>query len=233
MTLSPARQLNRLPMHVSAPAESVARLLLAITSALALSLASAKADPKHDLRSFLAGEVATWNSTGHPKAAGIEMKISYPKNWTAKEGNRPHIVQKFFGVFDRGMEQFMVQVRELPEPMRDPNKEERQMLFDAFAEEMSHGGNLVSRAVTKIDGEDCDMLETTNVTERAGMKVGQKVLTFVIPRKGAVLILQGSVGGDATAGFDKIEERYQAAKPLLQLIASSCVLTDKWLPKSD
>jgi len=202
----------------------VVRISQIITGALALSLAAAKADPKDDLKSFLGGEVATWDSSGHPKAAGIQMKISYPKNWTAKEGNRPHIVQKFF---------VMVQVRELPEPMRDPNKEERQMLFDAFAEEMSHGGNLVSRAVTKIDGEDCDMLETTNVTERAGMKVGQKVLTFVIPRKGAVLILQGSVGGDATAGFDKIEERYQAAKPLLQLIASSCVLTDKWLPKSD
>lgn len=208
------------------------QLLFALTT-ITLGTATAGAEPTEDLQSFIAGEVATWNSTGHPKAAGIQMKISYPKNWTAKEGNRPHIVQKFFGAFDRGMEQFIVQVRELPAPMADPNKEERQMLFDAFAEAMSHGGSLVSRAVTKIDGEDCDMLETTNVTERAGMKVGQKALTFVIPRKGAVLILQGSVGGDATVGFDKIEERYQVAKPLMKLIASSCVLTDKWLPKSD
>lgn len=209
------------------------RKLLCVIGVVALSLATTNADPTEDLKSFLRGETATWDSTGHPKAAGVQMKISYPKAWTSKEGNRPHIVQKFFGKFDDGMEQFLVQVRAFPESKTELNEEEKQILLDVIAEEMSNGGNLVSRVATKIDGEECEMLETKAVTERAGMKLGQKALNFVIPRKGAVVILQGSVGGNAANGFAEIEMRYATAKPLLQLIASSCVFTGKWLPNSD
>lgn len=211
-----------------------AKLLLLALAAFALSLGPTNAGPREDLRSFLLGEKATWDSTGHPKAAVLRIKLSYPKDWAAEEASRPHIVQQFTSESGRGLEMFMVQIRPLPPPLdRDLTKKEKQIVSDELVDGMlsADGFRLVSRSTTQLDGEDCEMLEMEHVGERAGMKIGQKMLSFVVPRKGAVLILQGSVGGDAANGFAEIDQRYNEAKSLLQQIAASCVLTDKWLPK--
>ena len=36
-----------------------------------------------------------WDTTGHPKAKGLEIKMKIPAGYQAKEGERPHIVQNF------------------------------------------------------------------------------------------------------------------------------------------
>jgi hypothetical protein len=195
-------------------------------------------EPHHkDYKSFLLGERATWDSTDHPKARGMRIKISYPKSWAAEEASRPNTAQQFTSESGRGLEMLMVQIRPLPEFRYDEyaklSKEERNQALeevaDAFA---SEGMRLVSHKVTQIDGEDCLMVEYEYSGQTAGMAIVQKLLSFIIPRDGALLILAGSVGGDGDSGFAGIEKRYAATKPLLQQIAASCVLTDKWVPKS-
>jgi hypothetical protein len=211
---------------------------LSTISLLFSIIATAEADPRQDLKSFLLGERATWNSTGHPKARGIQLKISYPKTWAAEEDKRPHIAQMFTSEAGRGLELFMVLIKPLPEfPYEDYvalNKEEKKEVLREFAMlGAPEGGRLLSFDVTQIEGEDCAMIEVEHVGGRAGMTIGQRILMFVVPREGALLMLQGSVGGDATNGLEEIERRYVVTKPLLQQIASSCALTDKYTKEAE
>ncbi len=192
---------------------------------------SATAGPKEDFELFRNGEKLVWDSTDHDKAKGIRMKIAYPRTWKAAEGSRPNIVQKFTSDSGRGIEMVMVMTRAFPKPYdRDLTESEKQEVVsrDVAKDAVPDGGRLVSHKVTKVDGEVCAMMESEVVGERVGLKLGQKVLTFIIPRKGVLLTVQCSTGGDASAGFDAINKHYEEVKPLFLLISSSCVLTEKW-----
>lgn len=192
---------------------------------------SAAAGPKEDFELFRNGEKLVWNSTGHDKAKGIRMKISYPRTWKAVEGSRPNIVQKFASDSGRGTEMVIVMARALPKPYDSDLTESEKQEFvsrDVAKEFVPDGGRLVSHKITKVDGEVCAMMESELVSERVGLKIGQKMLTFIIPRKGVLLMVQCSTGGDASSGFDAINKHYEEVKPLFLLISSSCVLTEKW-----
>lgn len=191
----------------------------------------ATAATKEDFDLFRNGEKSVWDSTGHEKAKGIRMKISYPRTWKAVEGSRPNIIQKFTSESGRGMEIVIIQTRALPKPYdRDLAENEKQEIvsLDMAKEIIPNGGRFVSHKITKLDGEVCAMVEYEIVSERVGLKIGQKILTFILPWKGVLLMIQCSAGGDASAGFDAINRRYEDVKPLFLLISSSCVLTEKW-----
>jgi hypothetical protein len=204
---------------------------ITIVALICLWAVSVTAGPKEDFELFRNGEKLVWDSTGHAKAKGIRMKISYPRTWKAAEGSRPNIVQKFTSDSGRGMEMVMIQTRALPMPYdRDLTESEKQEVVSrAVAKEfVPDGGRLLSHKVTRIDGEICAMIESEYVIERVGLKIGQRRLDFIIPRKGVLLIVQCATGGDASSGFDAINKHYDETKPLFLLISSSCVLTEKW-----
>ncbi len=204
---------------------------IVVTSLVSLWVICATAGTKEDFEIFRNGEKLVWDSTGHEKAKGIRMKISYPPTWKAAEGSRPNIVQKFVSDSGRGMEMVILQTKALPKPYdRDLTEKEKQEVVsrDVAKEFVPGGGRLLSHKVTKIDGEACAMIETEMVGERVGLKIGQKMLTFIIPRKGVLLMIQCSTGGDASSGFKEINKHYEEVKPLFLLISSSCVLTEKW-----
>jgi hypothetical protein len=190
----------------------------------------ATAGPKGDFELFRSGEKFVWDSTGHEKAKGIRMKISYPRTWRAVEVSQSNVVQTFTCDSGREMAAVMILTRLLPEPYdRELTESEKQEFVsrDVAKEFVTEPGRFVSHQVTKIDGEVCAMIESEFVTERGGLKIGQKVLTFLLPRKGVLLSIQCAVGGDASTGFAAINKFYEEVKPLFLLISYSCVLTEK------
>ena len=201
--------------------------LFTFIALMCLCAAYATAGPKEDFALFRNGEKQAWDSTGHEKSKGISMKISYPRTWKAMEGSRPNIVQKFASDAGRGVEMVMIITKALPREITLSEKQEF-LSVDAAKDLISDGGRLVSHKKTKIDGEDCAMIEAEDVRERVGQKIASKTLTFIIPRKDVLLIIQCATGGDASPGFDAIRKHYDEVKPLFLLISSSCVLTDKW-----
>ena len=60
---------------------------------LYLQAALVLGDVQGDVQQILDGNTKVFLSRNHPKAQGLNIKITYPINWKAKEGNRPHIVQ--------------------------------------------------------------------------------------------------------------------------------------------
>ena len=48
-----------------------------------------------EILSYAKGERYKYNSKGHEKSKGLEIQIEIPNDWIKKEGERPHIIQKF------------------------------------------------------------------------------------------------------------------------------------------
>ena len=195
---------------------------------------AAKADPKADVQLFVSGEKAVFDSTGHEKAKGVRVKLFYPKTWKAIEGARPNIIQKLVSENGTGMAMVMLQTRALPPELnRQLTDDEKKELIgeDSLKELVPDGGKLVSYKLTKLEGEPCGMLETSMIAERAGFKIAMFNIFYVVPVKGAILIIQTGFGGNATDGVEALEARYREAKPILQLIAGSCIFPDKWEKK--
>jgi hypothetical protein len=203
---------------------------LRIAGLLFVASLHAVAGTAEDIKLFSSGGKLTWDSTGHEKAKGVAMKISYPSSWQAAEGSRPNIVQKFVGEAGKGGAMMMVMTKAMPGEFaqRELTEAEKKELLarDVMESFVPDGGKLISYQLTKIDGEACAMLESEAVGERLGFKIKQKMLSLIIPRKGVLLMIQCSVGGDAAG--EAVNQQYAQTKPLFLLMASSCVLTDKW-----
>ena len=204
--------------------------ILAITSTLILGLSTLQAEP-NPVGDFTNGQKKTWTSKDHPKAKGINMKISYPAGWQAKEGTRPNILQKFVGTSASGMDVVTLTTRSLPAPFdRELTDDEKEEILgrDVVAEMLPEGAKILSHKVTKIDGEMCAMAEFLYITERVGIKIAQKGMVFVIPRPGTLLLVQCATGADAANGLAGLNTRYASVRKLYMLIGASCVFVDKW-----
>jgi len=68
-------------------------------------------NPEHE---FLDGYKYKYTSDGSGKAKGVAFSIESPKTWAAQEGDRPNIVQKFISENGRGLEIFLVLIKDIP-----------------------------------------------------------------------------------------------------------------------
>lgn len=69
---------------------------------------------EHPEREFFDGYKYKYKTNGLGKAKGLAFSIEAPKTWTAQEGNRPNIVQKFVSENGRGLELLLVLIKEMP-----------------------------------------------------------------------------------------------------------------------
>ncbi len=160
------------------------------------------------------------------KAGGLDFSVSYPSNWTSKEGKRPHIVQMFVAP-DPG-EFFTVTVLD-----QQPNGQSANDEFiskDGMMALLPGGAEMISHTITKLDGEKSGMTECVFKNERAGIKMEMRAVYFAVPIKDKLIILTGSVGG--LAGNPDLITKYAVARPRLLGIAASLVLLDKWNAKT-
>ena len=206
------------------------KYLIIVTTILNFGISSLYAD-QNQVADFVKGKKLSWTSKNHAKSKGINMKISYPDSWTAVEGTRPNIVQKFVSNRGKGLDMVMLLTRTLPAPYnRELSADEKNELLakDVVVEMLPENSKLLSYKISKIDGELCAMVEFAAEAERAGIKFSQRGLIFLIPRPGTLLFIQCLSGAEASKGVQELNAHYESVKMLYTLIASSCVFVDKW-----
>jgi hypothetical protein len=167
-------------------------------------------------------KMTTFNAAGHPKAGGVKFTLAYPSDWTAREGKRPHVVQML--VSPDPSEFLNVGVHEL----RDSDKSTYEAVVskDGVKALLPENAQLITHSLTKLDGEVSAMCECITKIERAGIAVEERVLLFVTPYQGKVIVLWGASA--ALEGKSGLAEKFLAAKPRFQSIAATLVLPDKW-----
>lgn len=179
---------------------------------------------------FLSGHKAVFSTEGHPKAMGVNLSMAYPSSWAAKEGERPHIVQKMVSEGGHGGEVVVILVGDLPLPpgVVPTTAEIREMFAPSELRGMlPDGAVLIDAQPTKIEGIPAGTLEFTMRAARAGVSVATRtwMLCFISGRALVQLsfTISSPVGDEAA-----LTRRMATFKPLFTLMANSVVLPDRW-----
>lgn len=164
----------------------------------------------------------------HAKAKGLNMTISYPNSWAAKEGDRPNILQKFVSNGGTGTELFMILTKSLPGGATLSDEEAKDLFTEESLKEfVPEGSNFLSARPTKIEGVPAGILEFSKRAERAGMVIDMQTISYIFFSGSTMVQIQCQVGS-LPGGKVTAKGRMEEMSPLFTLIANSVVLPDKW-----
>jgi len=190
--------------------------------------AGTRIDP--EVKEVLSAEKKAYSTLGHPKSQGLNISVKYPSVWVAKEGQRPHIVQKFTGSSTGSIVPgCMIIIQELPSIGKIFL--DGQMAEEIFAEGVKDyippGAVYIDGGTTKIDAEPGAWVKYYFEQETSGMKIGMYSLQYMLFYKGSMFALQCSIAGSASEKLI-LEDAFSSYLPVFQNIGSSIYIPDKW-----
>lgn len=186
-----------------------------------------------DIEVFKQGKVSTFSTKGHEKSHGIDITMKYPSTWMAKEGDRPHVLQKFVSENGRGTTLAVIGVQSIPNSTgADFTEVEIKEYFesDDLKDILPEAAILTKKTVTRLEGLPAVMLESYMKQERLGVSVTLHTMTVIFFWHQELVQITFSTG---TSGddVDKSARAYAECRPLFMSMAFSVVLNNKWLPE--
>lgn len=192
---------------------------------ICLSLAPGRAEGQAaELGEFRQRRTATFNSAGHPKAAGLEVGLLYPRSWRATEANPPHIVQNFnpsgapaicnLLIKNAAPEMTESELRAAVHPSR-------------ITEQAPAGAERISSQATVLDRLPAAELMFETGVSRPRVNLRVKTIIFIAAYQTNLIQLTCSAGGTSEA---ETAARFAAYLPLYRLIAGSITVHDPRRP---
>lgn len=163
------------------------------------------------------GFTKEYSTRGHPKSEGVDLSIKYPASWTAEEGRRPNIVQKFTGESRHGTTMATILVREFPTDLSsDASASDFDKAILALDREEMYGSIFPSAKVietgkVRLAGEPAIWGRYQAVVNRAGRKIDYDGLTFTMARHSNMVQITYAAGrplGSNSAGAQAIFEHH-------------------------
>lgn len=184
-----------------------------------------------DVKEFTDGNRMKFSTSGHPKSKGLNMTISYPRNWKAMEGERPHIVQKFVSKGGNGMEMALIMTKPLPIPSGTIISDNELKEFFSPAEMrdlVPPGATFIAAKPTQIEGLPAGILEYTMRGERAGEAVDFRTIVYTFIYGTNLVQLQCMVSTGRLSTSTALARRMAEFNQLFFLMTNSIVLQDRY-----
>ncbi|MDR1855935.1 MAG: hypothetical protein LBR22_02060 [Desulfovibrio sp.] len=206
-------------------------LLLAITGALSF-LFPATAVGADEAGGALANKFST---AKNKKAYGLNLTLSYPKDWTAKEGEGRHVVQNFISpaiVVPDAQSPVTVHALLLMTPMffdiPTIDLEESKFMYNP-----QHSGNLIPSdgklvdiKYGTIDSEPCAILKYVSIREKSGVRFASIGKTYAFYCKNTSIYVSFYCGGSID-NQPNIIKVFTENEKLFQEIVDSIKIADK------
>lgn len=168
----------------------------------------------------------TFRSAGHDKSNGINLTIKYPSSWSAQEGNKPHVVQKFIHPNGTSYATILIQDLGIPEGTQISEQELDEFFTPSKLKDMVPDGmQFISAQKTTIEGLPAGILEYKATEQPTGQRLNFQVWSFNFIREKSLIQLQFTVGG--TNGNIDSAVQMQAQKPIFRQMANSIAFLDK------
>lgn len=187
---------------------------------------------KNPIREMLDGYRQTFQSDGTGKARGVKYRLDFPKSWQINEGKRPHIHMIATSELGRGLESFIVDIRENDLEGGDPITFEE---VEAAVKNGSVRGLLPENAVYLDSGAlKIERLPgywiRYDITMSRGrsQNISFRVLAFYVFYKDRQLGFMGMVGPSNLEGDDSAS-RFPKYEPLFDEIFTSLVIPEVWM----
>jgi len=172
---------------------------------------------------FLEGYRQTFNSDGHKKAQGLKVVLQLPTSWKAKEGNRPHIVQKWVSANGTGLEMMLLDIRDADGYSPSDKEIESFVSSGKVKNIVPNGATLINSGTFSLEGRKGYWIETSSSQERAGFKLYQHSIIYQLFFRGKAVGLLCQAGSPIKDKI-KVDDKYEKVKPLCQQVLNSIVL---------
>lgn len=176
-----------------------------------------------------------FNTNKHEKAKGARLRLEYPKDWIAREGRLPNVVQVFSPKNDNlNSVQIIIKdfLKKLPKDEQALTDDIRKELFsDENLKLMApKNSQIISISRTNINGEESGMIEYSTCTSIAGIDVCMSTTAFVFitPKSGTMTSIQCSTGDKVKVITQVLMNSHKKMKELCQKIGSSVIIDEKW-----
>lgn len=179
-------------------------------------------------KEFSEGFVFSYSTKGHSKARGVNIEAKLPLSWKQKEGNRPHIVQKFISKNGEGEEMILIMVKDLGLPNDYLiTQDELEQFFTAnqLKQMIPDGGEFISAKKITLDGQMGGQVIFKITGERLDYSVKMMATNFVTIYDGKMIFLQCMLSYEEG---ENIDERFSLFFPLFRQVASSLILMDQY-----
>lgn len=194
--------------------------LAALLVATSLSAFGGLAD---DMAQMKSGQGQTFDGTGHPKAQGVALQLSYPKTWINEEGGQPPVLQKFTSEGGAGLVSLMIGSSPLP-----PETANRSGTLLTPAETRTmipKGCQSVKLSSTTFNGLPVSTVEyTMEETPKLLLQRGQ---IFYLLTEGQLIILHGMAAKPADQPLKAFDAEWETAKALFRSIGGTLKAVSK------
>lgn len=176
-------------------------------------------------KEFMSGYTSKYICDGSGKGRGLKFSIKYPQSWKSEEGNRPHIVRKFYN--DDMSAQVMIWVDDLE---FIPSKSE---VDDFFTTENAKNmipadGRYIKSNTTVIEGEKSLVIDYTVKRERLGTIFTSKYRMYSIFYKSYLLQVLFNVSQAPHEEPKDLIEEFEKYEMLFNAMINSFSLISKW-----
>jgi hypothetical protein len=164
-----------------------------------------------------------FQTDGTGKAQSIKLKLQLPRSWTAKEGERPHIVQKWTSLNGAGLEMIHLDIRD--GEGYAPTKKEMEYFVKSgeVKEVIAEGATYVASGNFSLEKQNGYWVQMIAPIERAGIKFYQEAVLYQFFFRGKAIGISCTAGGPDEEK-EKTSEAFKRIRPLCQQVVNSLVL---------
>lgn len=184
---------------------------------------------------FRNGQTKRFSTAGHPKAKGTSFSMKYPNSWTAKEGDRPNIIQKFQSDGGHGREIVLFLAKTFPLSSNfKPSDDDLKKLFapanlKEIIESDQQGTIVLGSQITQIDGRPASMVDTLSKLESVGLTLHFRSIETVFFDGDKMVQVKFAVNdGIGSDTPELLEDRMTEFRPVFLLMANSIVVDGRW-----
>lgn len=172
---------------------------------------------------FADGFRQRYQTDGTGKSQGIKINLQLPMSWAGKDGERPHIVQKWVSENGTGLEMILLDIRD--GQGYNPTKKEMEEFVRSgeVKDSVPDGSTYVASGNFTLEKQTGYWLQFAMILERAGTKMYQDVLMYQFFFRGKAIGIMCQAGG-AENEKPKVNEAFKRIRPLCQQVLNSVVL---------
>lgn len=171
-----------------------------------------------------------FRSEGLEKAKDVDFSISVPVSWSARDGNRPNILQVFQSQAGHGPAMCNLIVAKLPSREGTPIlKEDMKAMVgtEALKETVPKGGTFVSAKEIELEGAPGGVVVYDITEKRLDVEISMRRTHFVVLYQNSMVMIQFSVS-KLPSTKETIEEAQNRFMPTFLLIANSLIMNDRY-----
>lgn len=181
----------------------------------------------HPVDEFSDGFRQLYKTDGTGKSQGIKLKLQLPRSWLGKDGDRPHIAQKWISENGTGLNIIMLIIGDA----KGFNPKKKEIIALVRSGEVKNvapeGSQFIDAGNFNLENQTGYWMQVAMPIERAGMKMYQDILIYQLFFRGKGISIQCAAAGQADK-IAKVSDSLKRTKPLCQQVLNSLVLTQSY-----